>query len=298
MKNVLFIFVYSICQLIVGQTTEYSGIVKLKGDKLPLPGVSVITKGTKISTQTDFDGNFTINVPDSLNVLSFSYVGMQPMEYKLGKVKFLEIFLKEDCTICFLDHQEIRIYAQSGVIGNPLGAQFDLSFPPIFKDFTLKTGIGYQTNLEENRFLNAYVNFEHLFVNCSFSIDINSSVRKLNYGNNIDSKSYGLESSIDLGNIQILAGFSNVDYFELNKNKIVKSNGPLIGLGTWLGPPFNTSVKVKTSIYEDLSEYQVEIKRNSKRLSSFIRYSKIGSFNELSLGIGYEFTYYLKKRKE
>ena len=298
MKNVLFIFVLAICKLVVGQTTEYSGVVKLKGDKLPIPGVSVIIKGTKIGTQTDFDGNFKINVPDSLNVLSFSYVGIQPKEYKLGEIKFLEIFLMEDCTICFLDHQEIRIYAQSGVIGNPLGAQFDLSFPPIFNDLTLKTGIGYQTNLEENRFLNAYVNLEHLFVNCGFSIDINSSVRKLNYGNNIDSNSYSLESSINLRGIQILAGFSNVDYIELNKSKIVKSNGPLIGLGTWLGPPFHTSVKVKTSIYGDLSEYQVEIKRNFRRLSSFIRYNKIGSFNELSLDIGYEFTYYLKKRKE
>ncbi|MEO1010729.1 MAG: carboxypeptidase-like regulatory domain-containing protein [Bacteroidota bacterium] len=298
MKNTLLIFFFSIFGVVIGQTTEYSGIVKIKGDKSPLPGVTVIVKGTKIGTQTDFDGNFKINVPDSLNVLSFSYIGIEPMNYKLGENTFLEIFLKEDCTVCFLDHQQIAIYAQSGVIGNPIGAQFDLSFPAFFGEPTLKTGIGYQTNFQENRFLNAYVNIEHLFVDCGFSIDINSSVRNLNYDNNIDSNSYSLESGINLSGIQILTGFSNVEYVELKKNKTVKTNGPLIGLGTWLGPPFYASVNAKTSIYRDLSEYQVEIKRNFKRLSSFIRYNRIGSFNELSLGIGYQFTYYLKKRRE
>ncbi|WP_350289700.1 carboxypeptidase-like regulatory domain-containing protein [uncultured Croceitalea sp.] len=297
LKNTLLIFFLSIFGLAVSQTTEYSGIVKAKGDKLPLPGAILTVKGTQIGTQTDFDGNFKISLPDSLNVLSFAYIGFKSLDFKLSENKFIEIFLKEDCTICFLDHQQIGIYAQSGVIGNPLGGQFDLSFPAFFGESTLKTGIGYQTNFKENRFLNAYVNLEHLFVDCGFSIDINSSMRNLNYDNNIDSNSYSLESVINLRGIQIMTGFSNVDYVELDKNKTVKSNGPFIGLGTWLGPPFYTSVNAKTSIYKDLSEYQVEIKRNFKRLSSFIRYNRIGSFNEISMGIGYQFTYYLKKRE-
>ncbi|MCG8207114.1 carboxypeptidase-like regulatory domain-containing protein [Tenacibaculum finnmarkense] len=43
----------------------------------PLPGVSVILKGTTLSTETDFDGNFTF--PELLkkgDVLIFSFVGM------------------------------------------------------------------------------------------------------------------------------------------------------------------------------------------------------------------------------
>ena len=257
-----------------------------------------IIKGTKIGTQTDFDGNFKINVPDSLNVLEFIYLGTKPMDYELGENKFLEIFLKEDCHVDWFDAQKIGLYANSGVINNPIGGEFHFTFPAFFGQPTLKTGVGYQTNLRENRFLNAYLNLEHLFVDCGFSVDINSSVRNLNFNNNIDSNSYSLETSINFSGIQILAGYSNVDYVELNENKIVRSNGPLLGLGTWIGPPFYTSVKAKTSIYSDLSEYQVEIKRDFKRLSSFIRYNRIGSFNELSLGIGYQFTYYLKKREK
>ncbi|WP_158293244.1 carboxypeptidase-like regulatory domain-containing protein [Allotamlana fucoidanivorans] len=298
MKYSLFILLFSFFSVVFGQTTEYSGVVKIKGDKHPLPGVSVMIKGTKIGTQTDFDGYFKINVPDSLNTLSFLYVGIKPLDYKLNEKKFLEIFLKEDCTVCFLDHQQIAIYAQSGVIGNPLGGQLDFSFPAFFRDLTLKTGFGYQTNFNENRFLSAFINLEHLFVDCGFSIDINSSVRNFNYDNNIDSNVLSLESSINLRGIQIITGFSNVDFFELDKNKVIKSNGVLVGIGTWIGPPFYASVKAKTSIFKNLSEYQVEIKRTYKQLSSFIRYNKIGGFNELSLGIGYEFTYYLKKREK
>ena len=59
----------------------------------------MIIKGTKIGTQTDFNGNFKISVPDSLNVLSFSFLGMVPLEYKLKVEKNLEIFLKEDVTL-------------------------------------------------------------------------------------------------------------------------------------------------------------------------------------------------------
>ena len=107
-----------------------------------------------------------------------------------------------------------------------------------------------------------------------------------------------METSINFSGIQILTGFSDVDYVDLSENKIVRSNGPLLGLGTWIGPPFYTSAKVKTSIYRNLSEYQLEIKRDFKRLSSFIRYDRIGRFDELSIGIGYQFTYYLKRREK
>lgn len=298
MKTISLLIFFLSFGLAVSQTTEYSGTVKIKGDKWPLPGVSVLVKGTDIGTQTDFDGNFTISVPDSLEVLSFFYLGVKPLNYKLAENKFLKIFLKEDCTLCYFDSQKIGIYVQSGLIGNPIGGQFHFSFPAIFGPPTLKTGIGYRTNFNENRFLNAYINLEHLFDDCGFRFDMNASVRNLNYDNNIDSNSYSLESAITLRGIQIFAGFNNVQYNELDKNKTVKSNGPLIGLGTWIGRPFHASVNAKTAMYRNLSEYQVEITRSFKRFSSFIRYNKIGSFNELSVGIGYQFTYFLKKRKE
>ena len=48
-----------------------------------LPGASVLIKGTTIGTQTDYDGEFTINAsPD--DVLVISYVGFETIEVKVG----------------------------------------------------------------------------------------------------------------------------------------------------------------------------------------------------------------------
>ena len=44
---------------------------------------SVVVKGTTIGTVTDFDGNYTIDVPDDAKVLIFSYVGMQSQELNI-----------------------------------------------------------------------------------------------------------------------------------------------------------------------------------------------------------------------
>ena len=41
---------------------------------------SVVVKGTTIGTVTDFDGNYTIDVPDGAKVLVFSYIGMKTQE--------------------------------------------------------------------------------------------------------------------------------------------------------------------------------------------------------------------------
>src|SRR5680860_208358 len=41
----------------------------------PLPGASVVEKGTINGTQTDFDGNFTLTISSDAATLEVSYVG-------------------------------------------------------------------------------------------------------------------------------------------------------------------------------------------------------------------------------
>lgn len=59
-----------------------------------LPGVNIVAKGTKISAQTDFNGNFTIEVPDNVTTLIISYIGLQEQEILIGNAP-LTIILKE-----------------------------------------------------------------------------------------------------------------------------------------------------------------------------------------------------------
>lgn len=56
-----------------------SGVITSESDGLPLPGVSVIEKGTTNGVQTDFDGKYTLKLTTG-NTLVYSYVGMKTEE--------------------------------------------------------------------------------------------------------------------------------------------------------------------------------------------------------------------------
>lgn len=65
-------------------------------DNQPLPGTSIIVKGTTTGTQTDFDGNFVLdNVPDSA-ILVFSYIGFTTLEIQVQGRTTINIELQED----------------------------------------------------------------------------------------------------------------------------------------------------------------------------------------------------------
>ena len=46
-------------------------------NKDPLSGVSILIVGTSTGTVTDFDGNYTLNVPQGNKELQFSYIGYE-----------------------------------------------------------------------------------------------------------------------------------------------------------------------------------------------------------------------------
>ena len=56
------------------ETNEVSGVV-LDENNLPLPGATVIVDGTTIGTSTDFDGKYSITIPNNGAFLTFSYIG-------------------------------------------------------------------------------------------------------------------------------------------------------------------------------------------------------------------------------
>ncbi|MCK9641699.1 MAG: carboxypeptidase-like regulatory domain-containing protein, partial [Prolixibacteraceae bacterium] len=77
------------------QKRELSGTVKdSKG--LPLPGVSVVVKGTTIGIITDSDGNFRLLIPADAKTIVFSFIGMKTQEFPiLGKTN-LNVVLAEE----------------------------------------------------------------------------------------------------------------------------------------------------------------------------------------------------------
>ena len=60
-------------------------------------GATVMEKGTKNATVTDFDGNFTIKM-DGGKVLTISYIGMQSQDVNVAGKSSVNVVLKEDAT--------------------------------------------------------------------------------------------------------------------------------------------------------------------------------------------------------
>ncbi len=87
----LALFVMLICQVITAQEVRITGVVA--DESGPLPGVAVFIKGTSNSTETDFDGNYSIKAKKG-NVLVYSFVGMETVERKVGSMKKINVTLK------------------------------------------------------------------------------------------------------------------------------------------------------------------------------------------------------------
>lgn len=66
-------------------------------ENVPLPGATVVEKGTTNGTTTDFDGNFAIDVGDGA-VLEVSYLGYSSTEEPVAGQTTLRIQLQEDAT--------------------------------------------------------------------------------------------------------------------------------------------------------------------------------------------------------
>ncbi|WP_423126381.1 TonB-dependent receptor [Gaoshiqia sp. Z1-71] len=62
----------------------------------PLPGVTVLVMGTTIGTITNFNGEFTLNVPSDARSLQFSFVGFQTEEITIGTQKTFQVQMRED----------------------------------------------------------------------------------------------------------------------------------------------------------------------------------------------------------
>ncbi len=77
------------------QSVEVSGTV-MDGNNFPIPGVSVLEKGTSNGTETDFDGKFTLNLKNQNAVLVFSSISHKTQEVSASGKRSFSIILEEN----------------------------------------------------------------------------------------------------------------------------------------------------------------------------------------------------------
>ena len=105
--------VFLACVVFVGinflqaQTVQITGTVTSSEDGMPVPGASVMVKGTTIGTATNADGQYSLAVPQTATTLVVSFVGYSAQEVAIGGRTVVNVVLESD----FLQLEEIVVTA-------------------------------------------------------------------------------------------------------------------------------------------------------------------------------------------
>lgn len=296
LKIILTFILFFVTTLIGWSQVTITGKVIFKEDKLSAPGVNIVEKGTRNGTTSDINGEFEIGVSDQNAILIFSYIGAVTQEYHLDGKREITVEIKQDCIKDFFDAYHIDVYANSGLIHNPIGGQIEIS-SPYTSIGVIKGSYSYQTNLGDNKFQTGNIEIAHPISNCDFDMDFRWSHRNVSFNNVFQSTANSGEAQLNLDNISLIAGYSHLDISTIAEDGTNTSSGVIIGLGkeVFFRPIFGT-FSTKVAIYKSNVEYQAEFKSGYRWLQCFIRYYKLESFDELSLGVGFQIGYYRNKR--
>ncbi len=93
MKKITFLVLTTLCSVVTFAQTTVSGTISDTND-IALNGVNVVEKGTSNGATSDFDGNYTITVPDAATLV-FSYVGFETQEIAVVGQSAINVILVE-----------------------------------------------------------------------------------------------------------------------------------------------------------------------------------------------------------
>jgi len=97
-KKAFLLFVSLIMvQFIFAQGKTIKGTVIDGSNSEPIPGVTIVVKGSSsIGTITQYDGKYTLEVPEGATTLVYSFVGMISQEIEIGANSTIDVILEED----------------------------------------------------------------------------------------------------------------------------------------------------------------------------------------------------------
>ena len=157
-------------------------------ESLPIPGVNIILKGTTKGSQTDFDGNYSIEAKEG-DILIFSFVGFKTKEISVGKKSVINIKMEADSAS--LEEVVVTGYTTGIRIRGVSSSSVSITENESYKE------------IEENRF--KLVEGSPL---STFSIDVD----KAGYSNIRRMINNGIEIPKDAVKIEEMINYFNYDY--------------------------------------------------------------------------------------
>ncbi|MDP3311840.1 SusC/RagA family TonB-linked outer membrane protein [Lutibacter sp.] len=227
-----------------------------------LPGVTVLIKGTKTGTQTDFDGNYSIKATSGA-VLQFSFVGMKTVDKTVGAANTINVTMQEDAqaldevvVTAFGIKKEKKAlgYAVSTISSDAIGSkpEQDVARALVGKapgvDITQTSGVsGSGTNIIIRGYTSITGSNQPLFVvdGIPFNTDTNSD-RGFTGGNTTASSRFLDIDPSSIKEISILKGLSaTVLYGDRGRNGVVL-------ITTKSGDAGNINKKMEISVTQSL----------------------------------------------
>lgn len=98
MKKILLLglSLFLVSAVAFAQGRRVTGIVSSGEDGEPIPGATVLVKGTSVGTATDIDGKYVLNIPADGTVLVFSFIGTTTQEINIGQQSVIDVILQPD----------------------------------------------------------------------------------------------------------------------------------------------------------------------------------------------------------
>lgn len=94
-KKIIFALIMALFMVNIAYAARIEGIVVDGQNGDPLPGVSVLVRGSKAGMMTDVNGKFTIEAAKG-SILTFSYIGYRAKEYRVGASATVKIAMESE----------------------------------------------------------------------------------------------------------------------------------------------------------------------------------------------------------
>jgi len=82
----------------LAQQGSVSGVVTSADDGFPIPGVTILVKGTFTGTTTDIDGRYTLNNVPPESTIAYSFIGMTTKEVVYSGQLVIDVVLESEAT--------------------------------------------------------------------------------------------------------------------------------------------------------------------------------------------------------
>ncbi|MBF8964514.1 von Willebrand factor type A domain-containing protein [Pontibacter sp. FD36] len=210
-KNLFLLFALLLFGLTAtAQSRTITGTVTDANAGNPLPGVSILIKGTTKGASTDQHGKYSLSIPNDNAVLVFRYIGYMTQEIKVGKREVVDVKLQVDThtlhEVVVVEQSLSRAIAGkvAGVFsGRNRAENMSYAAAPVFDAEPFSHNTENYDFIKENSFLDAQKN-----PLSTFSIDVDNA----SYSNVRRFLNQGQRPPADAVRIEEMVNYFNYDY--------------------------------------------------------------------------------------